>query len=170
MHVCPADFAARVATSPHACPAVMGRECVSVWGLRLIFNSIQRHLLLVAARWATCASSSRSRRYSIPTAQLYSICMSAHSTVRKALRRSCTISRFLEKLHELRFASPTLLPRLLYSTVMYHIDIHRPRTIYIDYCVSRSRSVWVDQQTTMVLRLRQIRTSIFRSMRMSAFI
>jgi hypothetical protein len=55
------------------------------------------------------------------------VCMSAHSTVRKALRRSCTISRFLEKLHELRFASPTLLPRLLYSTVMYHIDIHRPR-------------------------------------------
>ena len=35
--------------------------------------SIQRHLLIVAARWATCASSSRSRRYSIPTAQLYSM-------------------------------------------------------------------------------------------------
>ena len=39
LHVCPADFAARVATSPHACPAVMGRECVSAWGLRLIFSS-----------------------------------------------------------------------------------------------------------------------------------
>ena len=64
------------------------------------------------------------------------VCMSAHRSqygtqiVRKALRRSCTISRFLEKLHELRFASPTLLPRLLYSTVMYHT--HRPRI----YCVS----------------------------------
>ena len=26
-------------TLPHACPAVMGRECVSVWGLRLKFIS-----------------------------------------------------------------------------------------------------------------------------------
>ena len=100
-------------------------------------SSFQLHLLLVAARWATCASSSRSRRYSIPTAQLYSmhVCTQyQHSTVRKALRRSCTISRFLEKLHELRFASPTLLPRLLYSTIMYHI--HRPRIYCLTVTVS----------------------------------
>ena len=49
--------------------------------------SVQRHLLRVAARWATCASSSRSRRYSIPTVQLTGVryrtvqYMSAHSSL-----------------------------------------------------------------------------------------
>ena len=77
------------------------------------------------------------------------VCMSAHSTVRKALRRSCTISRFLEKLHELRFASPTLLPRLLYSTVMYHT--HRPRI----YCVSNRTYTIGIRWVSRLLRLRQ---------------
>ena len=87
--------------------------------------SIQRHLYFLSLRAgqrapaAAAAADTAFLRYSC------TVCMSAHSTHGKALRRSCTISRFLEKLHELRFASPTLLPRLLYSTVMYHIDIHR---------------------------------------------